>query len=282
MAPIADSSAIFDPERMLAQHQAALTLLQGMLSNPLVGQVRWLDLASGKGQIIAHLQKNLTEKARAKLQFVGYDIDNHHTRQAEKTAQAMGLAKCDFGIGELADFHRNDKTDGPWDFITLTNTVHEVSPQSLASILMAALERLQETGCLFVYDMDRLSSPELGAVLWTGSEFSEILTTLCTALGCPHYEPAVGTWSHRSCDGWNAQIKREHMQLPSDWKDRVAKAVEATVQCIEAVLKRKLTHTRKALEALTRFGAETGEEAADKERLLFDFWAITRALEVQK
>jgi len=127
-----------------------------------------------------------------------------------------------------------------------------------------------------------LSSPELGAVLWTGSEFSEILTTLCESLGCPNYEPAVGTWSHRSCDGWNAQIKRDHMQLPVGWQDRADQAVQATVKCIEAVLKRKLAQTRKALEALTRFGAETGEEAAGKERLLFDFWAITRALEVQK
>lgn len=282
MPAIADSAAIFDPERMLAQHQAALTLLQGMLSNPQVDHVRWLDLASGRGQIIAHLQKNLTPKARAKLHFVGYDIDNLHTRHAERIAQSMGLAKCDFGIGELAGFHRDEKTDGPWDFITLTNTVHEISPRSLASILMAALARLRDTGCLFVYDMDRLSSPELGAVLWTGSEFSEILTALCSSLGCVGYEPAVGTWAHRSCDGWNAQINRVHMQLPADWIGRAEKTVEAAAQCIEAILKRKLAQTRKALEALTRFGAETPEEVADKEKLLFDFWAITRALEVQK
>lgn len=282
MPAIADSAAIFDSERMLAQHQAALTLLQGMLSNPHADQIRWLDLASGKGQIIGHLKKNLSERARAKLHFVGYDIDNHHTRHAEQTARSMGLANCDFGIGELADFHRNDKTCGPWDFITLTNTVHEVAPKSLASILMSAMERLKETGCLFVYDMDRLASQELGAVLWTGSDFSEILTALCTSLGCTNYEPAVGTWTHRSCDGWNAQIKPEHMQLPVDWRSRSATSVQVAIHKIEAILTRKLSETKKALEALTRFGAETGAEAADKERLLFDFWAITRAMEEQR
>ncbi len=282
MPRIADSAAVFDSERMLPQHQAALTLLQSMLSNPQVDHVRWLDLASGKGQIIAHLRGNLSETARAKLHFVGYDIDNLHTRNAERIAQSMGLAKCNFGIGELAGFHRHEDTRGPWDFITLTNTVHEISPKSLASILMVAIERLRDTGCLFVYDMDRLSSPELGAVLWTGSEFYEILTALCSSLGCTRYEPAVGTWSHKSCDGWNAQINRAHMQLPADWSDHVEKSVEATVECIEAILKRKLAQTRKALEALTRFGPETMEEADDKERLLFDFWAITRALEVER
>jgi SAM-dependent methyltransferase len=282
MPAIADSGALFDPERMLAQHQAALTLLQGMLSNPKLAHVRWLDLACGNGQIIAHLKENLNDRARAKLHYVGYDIDNVHTRHAEKIAQSMRLAGCDFGIGELANFHRDDRTNGEWDFITLTNTVHEINPLSLASILMAALERLRNSGCLFVYDMNRLSSPELGAVLWTGAEFSEILTQLCSSLGCTHYEPAVGTWSHRSCDGWNAQINRAHMGLPSDWICNKDNATETTADCIEAILKRKLAQTRKALEGLTRFGAETTDEVIDKERLLFDFWAITRALEVQR
>jgi hypothetical protein len=72
------------------------------------------------------------------------------------------------------------------------------------------------------------------------------------------------------------------MLLPADWRGRIEKAVEATVERIQVILKRKLAQTRKALEALTRFGSETGQEAADKEKLLFDFWAITRALEVPK
>src|SRR5437764_141978 len=109
MSAIADSTAIFEPDRMLAQHQAALTILQGMLSNPQVSEVRWLDLASGRGQIIAHLQKNLPPKARGKLHFFGYDIDNVYTRQAEKIARSMDLATCDFGIGDLAAFHQNEK-----------------------------------------------------------------------------------------------------------------------------------------------------------------------------
>src|ERR1700726_3728410 len=120
MPAIADSTAFFDHERMLAPHQAALTLLQGMLSDPKVEHVHWLDLACGKGQIIAHLRRNLNDSARAKLHFSGYDIDNHHTRHAEQLAQSMGLAKCDFSIGELAEFYHNDRTRGPWDFITLT------------------------------------------------------------------------------------------------------------------------------------------------------------------
>jgi SAM-dependent methyltransferase len=280
MPSIADSDAVFDRERMLAQHHAAVTLLQGILSNPNVKQVRWLDLACGRGQIIAHLQNNLSPEERAKLHFVGYDIDNNNTRHAQKIAHSLGLAKCEFGIGELTGFSRDERTNGPWDFITLTNTVHEINPASLARILVAGIERLGDTGCLFVYDMDRLSTPELGAVLWTGPEATVILGTLCNALGCAGYKPPVGTWPHRSCNGWNAQIQRAHMQLPSDWKSRLEAAVDATAKCIEDVLKQKLIEVRKALEGLTLFGPETEEEAGDKEKLLYDFWAIFRALEV--
>lgn len=168
MSSIADSSAVLEPDRMLAQHQAALTLLQGMLDDPHHQNVRWLDLACGKGQIISHLDRNLTPRARTKLSFVGYDIENHHTRTAQQIAERMQLAHCDFDVGDLAAFHRSEKTAGPWDFITLTNTVHEIRPQSLASLLMECIARLDTSGCLFVYDMDRLSTPELGAVLWTG------------------------------------------------------------------------------------------------------------------
>lgn len=244
--------------------------------------VRWLDLASGKGQIIGGLKSNLSDKGREKLHFFGYDIENRHTLHAENIAKSMNLAKCDFGVGDLAEFHRSEKTNGPWNFITLTNAVHEISPWDLAQILVHVLERLHDSGCLYMYDMDQLSSPELGAVLWTGSEFSEVLATLCRSLGCPEYVPEVGTWPHRSCNGWNVLLIRDHMQLPEDWLSRTKEAVEATTKCIKEVLLRKLRLTQKALEALTKFGSETGQEATDKVKLLYDFFAITRVLEVPK
>lgn len=175
MTSIADSDAFFDDGRMLAQHQAALTLLQGMLADPKLPTIHWLDLASGRGQIIAHLEQNLTEKFRKKLHFVGYDIDNLHTRHAQKIASSMELGGCRFGIGELARFSQHSVTTGPWNFITITNTIHEISPSSLADIIANALVRLHDSGCLFIYDMDNLPAPELGAVMWTAQEITEIV-----------------------------------------------------------------------------------------------------------
>ena len=62
MTGIADSSAFRDRERLLSQHQAALTLLQARLSTPGAPQLRWLDLACGRGQIIVSLDDELYRK----------------------------------------------------------------------------------------------------------------------------------------------------------------------------------------------------------------------------
>lgn len=282
MNAIADSDAFFDPERMLAQHQAALTLLQGMLSDPHAPQITWLDLASGRGQIISHLQKNLSETERKKIAFQGYDIDNSHSRTAAKTAESMGLAKYGFEIGEISQFWQRHSTGGPFDFITLTNTVHEIQPQCFAEILTRCVERLSTNGRLFIYDMEKLPVPELGAVLWTAAEIKTILTALFRSLGSEKYEPSVGTWTHRTCNGWNAQIIRSHMQLPENFGDRSVDAISTTAAKITELLKLKLDVTKTALESLTRFGAETDEEASNKEGLLFQFWALWRALEGTK
>ena len=278
MNAIADSEAFFDPGRMLAQHQAALTLLQNMLSDPDKRVVKWLDLACGRGQIISHLQKNLSQNQRKKLAFYGYDIDNSNTRTAEKTVESMDLASHKFEIGELGQFWQIDTIAGPFDFITLTNTVHEIHPATFAEILIRCIERLDENGILFIYDMEKLPEQELGAVLWTATEIKKILSLLFRAIGSECDEPAVGTWTHRTCNGWNAQIQKSHLRLPGGFQDRINETVMNMSKRISKMLEEKLQTTQKALEALTKYGSETEEESANKEDLLFQFWAISRAL----
>ena len=72
---IGDSSAVLEFERMLPQHQAAITLLSSLLQNPQVDKFYWLDLACGKGQIISQLNENLTIENRKKIIYHGYDIN---------------------------------------------------------------------------------------------------------------------------------------------------------------------------------------------------------------
>ena len=279
MTSLGDSSAFFDADRLLAQHQAALTLIQDMLSDPACEHLPWLDLACGKGQIIAHLDKNLSTSSRKKIRLVGYDIENAHSKHAKRIAESMELDSYVFEVGSLGKFWENGTTSGPWRFITLTNTTHEIEPSSLAAILTRCIERLAEDGCLFLYDMERLPTPELGAVPWSAAEMKAILATLCHSLGAdPSFEPAVGTWAHRTCNGWNALIRRTHLGLPENFTNRLDAAIENTSERIRDLLRERALRVRAALESLTEHGPETGEEANEKEFLLYEFWAVSRAL----
>lgn len=278
MDSLADSDAILDTERLLAQHQAALTLLQGMLSDPLRLELSWLDLACGKGQIIAHLSENLSPSERKKISLLGYDIENSHSKRAKKIAESMELSSFAFEVGTLGRFWEHGATSGPWQFITLTNTTHEIGPDLLAEILVRCIERLDGDGCLFLYDMEKLPTEELGAIPWSAPEMKSILTTMCQSLGCRTFEPAVGRWAHRSCNGWNAQLRRAHMDLPTDYLDQIDHAIKQTSSKIVELLEGRLLRAISALESLTEHGEATGEESQEKESLLYEFWAVHRAL----
>jgi SAM-dependent methyltransferase len=282
MTAIADSDAYLNQDRMLSQHQAALTILQGMVANPATTKIKWLDLASGKGQIIAHLKKNLSKDERTKIHYLGYDIDNSHTKYAAKIAKNLNLGNVIFEIGELSSFHEHQSIEGSWDFITLTNTIHEISPHALSSIITNCIIKLSDHGCLFIYDMESLPTPELGAILWTAQEMRAILEQIFNEFGCSKYRPSIGVWSHKTCDGWNAQIRKQHIDFPENHTDKVSDVITNVTSYVTKILENKLKQIKGALESLTRFGSETTEESQTKEKLLFDFWAVSRALEMTK
>ena len=58
MGSIADSSAVFT-KKVLPQHHTAITLLGQLLAAPAAEHIAWLDLACGKGQILAQLDENI-------------------------------------------------------------------------------------------------------------------------------------------------------------------------------------------------------------------------------
>ena len=280
MASIADSSAIQNPEGLLPQHQAALTLLQSRLSNPSSPNLRWLDLACGRGQIILGLQNNLSVEARAKIEFYAYDINEKYARETRRVAGEQGFADHVIKVGDLSDFNKIINSGISFDFITLTNTVHEVSPKKLATILTDCIFRLNEFGTLFLYDMERIKPPELGAVPWNRDEIRNIVNVLLVSLGVSSYKPEVGRWNHRSCNAWNVQLERQFFGIPDEEANNHREtAIETTTSTIVDLIERKRELCKKSLETLTLCGAETGEEKDEKERLVFEFWALSRVLE---
>jgi hypothetical protein len=280
VSTIADSNAFKDTERVLPQHQAALTLLQGRLSAPSVLRLSWLDLACGRGQIIVSLDENLSIAAREKLEYWAYDLDQDFARETRRTAERLGFASLETTVGELSEFDRILPSGVLFDFITLTNTVHEIEPGRLATLLVSCLMRLTDTGTLFIYDMERIKPPELGALPWSRDDIRRIVLRMLDALGASAYRPEVGLWNHRTCNGWNVQLDRQHLGVSRvEVAERGATAVRETRAEISKLMKRRLFECRQSLETLTLFGAETAEEQDDKERLLFEFWSLSRALE---
>jgi len=280
MASIADSDAIKDRKRVLPQHQAALTILEGRLSAPKIAQLSWLDLACGRGQIIVSLDENLSPKARAKIKFSAYDLNQEYARETSKAASQLGFSSLDTFVGDLSDFAKIIPDGTFFDFITLTNTVHEIAPDRLAGLLVHCVGRLTEQGVLYVYDMERIKPPELGALPWTRDDIRQIVHCVLNALGGSTYHPEIARWSHSTCYGWSVQIHREHLGVTRSDSDKNGDvAVQQTQAEIARLLEARLHNCRSALESLTVHGAETAEEQEDKERLLFEFWALSRALE---
>jgi SAM-dependent methyltransferase len=210
MSSIADSDAVQDIRRILPQHQSALTLLNGRLQNPALEQVLWLDLACGKGQIISQLNENLSNKHREKLSYFGYDINVDHTRAAERIALNLQLQNYDFFHGDLFNFNTIIPNEKRFDFITCTNTAHEFQPGAFATILLDSLVRLTQSGELFIYDMESLNTPELGALPWRSSEIGKLLNLVFEVLETEfRVHPSI--WSHTSCKGWTVTIQRQYI-----------------------------------------------------------------------
>ena len=281
---IKDSDAHFNPNRMLSQHQAALTLLQPRASDPATKTLQWLDLACGRGQIIAALDKNMPPKDRAKIRYYGYDIKEEFVLQTTRIANNLAMRSVEGKIGDLSNFNSLYDNKLLFDFISLTNTVHEVDPGYLAALIIDSLLRLKNKGTLFVYDMEKINPPELGAVPWRGDEMQKIIDMVLETLGAPHvYRPGVGVWQHSTCTAWNVIIDRKHLRVTA--KKLVArrvKAVAKTRQVIQKLLENKLDLCRKSLASLTTFGEQTSEEKENKLHFLYEYWAVSRALEHAK
>ena len=280
MPAISNSSAFRNAERVLPQHQAALTLLQARLSTPGIQVLSWLNLACGRGQILVSLEDNLSAEARAKIDYWAFDLDQDYARETQKTAERLSFASLQSKVGDLSDFDQLLPTNARYDFITLTNTVHEIDPARLAGLLVSCIVRLTDTGTLFIYDMEQVKPPELGAVPWSRDDIKRLVRCMLDALGATAYRPEVGLWNHRSCNGWNVQLERQHLGIsPTDVVGRVDTATDATREEVSHLLEQRLVECRATLERLTQYGAETVEEQEDKERLLYEFWALSRAME---
>ena len=273
---IADSSAVLQ-DRVLVQHQAALSVIRSFTQDPSLDEVIWLDLACGRGQILVNVENAIPQERRAKVSYIGVDISNAYAREAkERASRLFGSARVE--VCDIQNFERVLGNSEAFHVITFTNTVHEIHPEDLADALVSLLCRLAPGGCLFAYDMERLPVPELGAVPWKGIEVEKIFHAILRQIGVQESAlPDVAVWPHRTCSCWNLQLHRHHIDIDDLGALREGMTLAAATS-IREILGEKLVETYTALSTACEYGCETEGERVSVQALLFEFWAIARAL----
>ncbi|QDT42614.1 hypothetical protein Pan241w_27000 [Gimesia alba] len=283
MGSIADSDAVHDISKILPQHQSALTILNGKLQKPGTDSCNWLDLACGKGQIISQLSENLSSENRSKLIYSGYDINIENTRTAGRMAKGLGFKSFSFKHGDLSQFTKLLDDNEKFDFITCTNTAHELQPGAFASIIIDALLRLTDTGELFIYDMESLIQPELGALPWRHDEISELLKELFDELSS-NFHVHVPSWKHSTCKGWTIVIQREYL---NDVANETIMNKRADINRrlelkIDEILEARLNECNTTLATFTEYGVVTANDEQTRIDALYEFWALHNTLRIRK
>lgn len=279
MSIIGDSSAVLEVERMLPQHQSAITLLSSLLQNPQVDKFYWLDLACGKGQIISQLNENLTIENRKKIIYHGYDINVDYIKIVEQITDKMGFMGSDLHIGDLSSFDDILPKDTMFDFVTCTNITHEIHPQVFFEIIIGVLKRLNEDGQLFLYDMESLTNPELGALPLKANDIKCLIEVIFKTVGSD-FKVSPSTWIHRTCKGWSVVINRKHLGIENDeFEKNNTVIIDNLHKEIQIMLTQKLQECKQVLKSYTTYGTETGDDEEQKISALYEFWALNKALE---
>jgi ubiquinone/menaquinone biosynthesis C-methylase UbiE len=266
--------------RLFSQNQAVLTIIQSKVDIPETDTFEWLDLACGKGQLISQLDSNFNEKLRQRIIYYGYDVDKGSISEANQIARDMKFQGYKFDIGEIEKFDDIIDKKQQYDFITLTNSIHEFNPRHLPTILFCMILRLKDTGSLFIYDMEKLPKKELGAITWTKEEFSEVINILIDSIDSGGYHPFVGQWLHSSCSAWNVFIQKKYINCKhEDLLSKKNTIISIVGKKVKELLDRKYKTCQRTLETYTECGADNQDEEKNLLDSLYDFWALSNIKE---
>lgn len=278
MSSISDSSAVLEKKRLLPQHQAALTLIQGQVVKPNITTFSWLDLCCGKGQIIINLEDNFAENLRQKIEYHIQDINEDYLKVTQKNAEELKFKKVESYTTDIYKFSSVVPTEIKHDFITIINAFHEISPSFLPELIFESLIRLSANGTLYIYDMETINPLELGAITWTREEIQELVNSILTNITVENYQPNANRWHHSTCNAWSFEIQKEFLIETTEIEKMKTEIIERASVKVTELLKRKLSSCNLALESYTKYGTETQEDEQKRTQLLFDFYSLNRIL----
>jgi SAM-dependent methyltransferase len=272
MAIIPDSESFYDEERQLPQLQALLQIIRHELEIPSSPGLKWLDLGCGRGQVLAQIPDNIHADHVKKNSYFGVDGDKTRLDHARAKATSIGIGAVSCVCALLDTTNSIFEQERDFQLVTLTNTFHELDPLAIPALVVTTLDRLEQNGSLFVYDMQTLERGELGAITWGHDEIQALLNGWCATLKAKVQPPKVTRWRHSRIEGWSFELRRASLGIQNS--DLPAAAIELARQMTEA-LELKLKNTMTLLNAMTNDGLKTPGEDATKARELYNFWGLT-------
>jgi SAM-dependent methyltransferase len=280
MALISDSTSVYEEQRQFPQHQAVLSLVRQVTDNPALHAYRWLDLGCGQGQVVAQMADNLPLTSRSKIEYYGIDGKKEYVEFCAGKAALLGLRRVECRFAMLADIGQHLGKEAPFELITLINVAHELDPFFLPRLIFEALIHLSPEGVLFVYDMEALEDPELGAILWSKGEIQELLSVLVRGLNGLEYCPAVAQWHHSKVNAWSFEFQRRLVPLPTSVLEQNGpRAVEMATHAVTVLIERKYRDCKALLDSLVEQESASQSEQETKRREVYNFYALSRAKE---
>ena len=143
-------------------------------------RVDWLDVCCGKMALLNHIDKHLKTKCR-NVAYTGFDININYLRDCailiHKKKLKDRLASIDAEMGDVKSL-RKILHDKQYNFISLSNALHEIRPFDIASLLVDCLHLCADDGIFVIVDMQNLIKHEKWSVTWTDGEMERILKPL--------------------------------------------------------------------------------------------------------
>lgn len=279
---IGDSDAVIDEGRLFTEHRHALIGLRKKLSNAELENLHWLDIGCGRGQILSKIDQIFHVNDRKKIFYCPFDGKKEFVIQAQQKALSLDIVSPKYIHGTFGSFRELISVDQKFEYVTLINCVHEIHPFFFPELIYDILLRLSPHGELFIYDMEALKKPELGAITWTANEVSNLMDSFKTHLEFST-TPISSCWPHASCVGWDATIIKKDIGISNDGliakRDYFLEKIKYDMVC---VFKRKREQCNRMLEIYCENSPDSQEEQLYKAQHVYNFWGLSRLNELSQ
>ena len=142
-------------------------------------KIKWVDICCGRGTILDHAVEYLQEDHK-RLTYYAFDREEEFIRDLTDRHESDQIKiKCKpLPPGDIDYLEKHANLKDTYDFITLENVLHEISPVKFPDLFLNCLRMCSEKGVFFIIDMQKLPVPECDAIAWSRDDIEVIIGPL--------------------------------------------------------------------------------------------------------